>query len=216
MLRFSSLSFLFDFFHCASAVIGRGSSVQSDFGRYLFFFLRFFSKMFKCNLQNTIFQLLKSLLQFLGSILIEIVIQGDWIERKKEWRIADNFEGGGPFLFFHSRSGSVKGSLKWPDPWHVLIPAERIRFRNVRRLCSSNLRTIPFLNASTCWPIYQPLPKDPISPTFRGLCWPSKVLESSSIATSGILPGPFAVSPDIWIFFPQSFLSFNIPALKTD
>lgn len=195
--------------------------------------------MFKCNLQNTIFQLLKSLLpeesfvinftrrilysinrnffkifyqQFLGSILIEIVIQGDWIERKKEWRIADNFEGGGPFLFFHSRSGSVKGSLKWPDPWHVLIPAERIRFRNVRRLCSSNLRTIPFLNASTCWPIYQPLPKDPISPTFRGLCWPSKVLESSSIATSGILPGPFAVSPDIWIFFPQSFLPFDIPA----
>lgn len=102
-----SLSFLFDFFHCASAVIGRGSSVQSDFGRYLFFF---FSKMFKCNLQNTILQLLKSLLpeesfvinftrrilysinrnffkifyqQFLESILIEIVIQGR-LNRKKE------------------------------------------------------------------------------------------------------------------------------------
>lgn len=74
-----------------------------------FFFLRFFSKMFKCNLQNTIFQLLKSLLpeesfvinftrriysinrnffkifyqQFLESILIEIVIQGR-LNRKKE------------------------------------------------------------------------------------------------------------------------------------
>lgn len=128
-----SLSFLFDFFHCASAVIGRGSSVQSDFGRYLFFFLRFFSKMFKCNLQNTIFQLLKSLLpeesfvinftrrilysinrnffkifyqQFLESILIEIVIQGK-LNRKKKRKNEESQT---------ILKGEVLSSLFIPDP----------------------------------------------------------------------------------------------------
>lgn len=132
----------------------------------------------------------------------------------------------GSFSFFSFPIGSVKSfsGLKWPDPWHVLIPAERIRFRNVRWLCSSSRLGNDLVSERV--DLLTHLPATPERSDFTDVSRTRDyadrlglAVESSSIATSGILSGPSRrISRFRWKFeysfqlnhhFPSIVLRFN-------